>query len=40
MFADFCRGRTSPAQLVRNPVARALLRMLPKQAAAKVFSGE
>ena len=37
MFADFCRGRTSPAQLVRNPVARALLRTLPKQAAAKVF---
>ena len=37
MFADFCRGRTSPAQLVRNPVARALLRTLPKQAAAKVL---
>jgi geranylgeranyl reductase family protein len=37
MFADFCRGRTSPAQLVRNPVARALLRTLPRQAAAKVF---
>ena len=37
MFADFCRGRTSPAQLVRNPVARTLLRTLPKQAAAKVL---
>jgi flavin-dependent dehydrogenase len=37
MFTDFCRGRTSPAQLVRNPVARTLLRMLPKQAAAKVL---
>ena len=37
MFADFCRGRTSPAQLVRNPVARALLRTLPRQAAARVF---
>jgi geranylgeranyl reductase family protein len=37
MFADICRGRTSPAQLVRNPVARTLLRMLPKQAAAKVL---
>ena len=37
MFTDFCRGRTSPAQLVRNPVARALLRTLPKQATAKVF---
>jgi len=40
MFTDFCRGRTSPAQLVRNPVARALLRTLPKQAAAKVFGGQ
>jgi geranylgeranyl reductase family protein len=39
MFADFCRGRTSPAQLIRNPVARGLLRTLPKQAAAKVFGG-
>ena len=37
MFTDFCRGRTSPAQLVRNPVARTLLRLLPKQAAAKVL---
>jgi geranylgeranyl reductase family protein len=37
MFADFCRGRTSPAQLVRNPVARALIRTLPRQAAAKVL---
>jgi hypothetical protein len=39
MFADFCRGQTSPAQLVGNPIARALLRTLPKQAAAKVFGG-
>lgn len=39
MFTDFCRGRTSPAQLVRNPVARALLRTLPRQAAARVFGG-
>jgi geranylgeranyl reductase family protein len=38
MFADFCRGRTSPAQLVRNPVARALIRTLPRQAAAKVLN--
>jgi geranylgeranyl reductase family protein len=37
MFADFCRGRTSPAQLVRNPVARALLRTLPRQAAARML---
>jgi geranylgeranyl reductase family protein len=40
MFADFCRGRTSPAQLIRNPMARALLRTLPKQAAAKVFGSD
>jgi geranylgeranyl reductase family protein len=38
MFADFCRGKTSPAQLVRNPVARALIRTLPRQAAAKVLN--
>lgn len=37
MFADFCRGKTSPAQLVRNPVARTLIRTLPRQAAAKVL---
>jgi len=37
MFADFCRGRTSPAQLVRNPVARTLIRTLPRQTAAKVL---
>ena len=37
MFADFCRGRTSPAQLIRNPVARALLRSLPRQAAARLL---
>jgi geranylgeranyl reductase family protein len=37
MFADFCRGKTSPAQLVRNPVARALIRTLPRQTAAKVL---
>lgn len=37
MFADFCRGRTSPSQLVRNPVARALLRMLPRQVADRVL---
>jgi len=37
MFADFCRGKTSPAQLISNPVARALLRTLPKRAAAKVL---
>jgi len=38
MFADFCRGRTSPAQLVRNPVARALIRTLPRKTAAKVLN--
>ena len=37
MFADFCRGKTSPAQLVRNPVARTLIRTLPRQTAAKVL---
>ncbi len=37
MFADFCRGRTSPAQLIRNPVARALLRSLPRQATARLL---
>jgi len=37
MFADFCRGKTSPAQLVRNPVARALIRTLPRQTAAKIL---
>jgi len=37
MFADFCRGKTSPAQLLQSPMARALLRTLPKQAAAKVL---
>jgi len=37
MFADFCRGKTSPAQLLRSPMARALLRTLPRQAAAKVL---
>ncbi|MBR7834133.1 geranylgeranyl reductase family protein [Actinospica durhamensis] len=30
LFADFCRGRTSPAKLIRNPVAQNLLRTLPK----------
>lgn len=30
MFADFCRGRTSPTRLIRNPVAQGLLRTLPK----------
>lgn len=37
MFADFCRGKTSPAQLIRNPVARALIRTLPTKTAAKVL---
>ena len=37
MFADFCRGRTSPAQLIRNPLARALLRSLPRQATARLL---
>jgi geranylgeranyl reductase family protein len=32
MFADFCRGRTSPAQLIRNPVAQGLLRIVRRPA--------
>ncbi len=40
MFADFCRGRTSPAKLIRNPVAQGLLRTLPKRSIKEALGSE